>query len=330
MATSTPFFTVIIPTRNRPELFTLALESVLAQTFKDKEIIVINDGSEPELLVHYRELEAKYCDDRIKFRYQISRPWGHGQSYSMNTGALVGSGKYLAFLDDDDYWTDSEHLNKAYEEIIKAGDDVDAYYTNQRAFFSDGTLKEENVWIEDLRCKLKNSSLETCEVDASFLLSSNGFAHLNCTIIKRQLYLDMKGMDEGIRYDCDRDLYIRTLDKAKKMLFCPRFVSKHHIPDKSKKGNMSTVISSFEKYLYQISVYEKALLLCVKPEVKAHSRIALSNIFKHISDIYSSEKQYNLARVYAQKALALNPTLKWWCFTNYMAVKLLFDLLLKR
>lgn len=330
MATSQPFFTIIIPTRNRPELFTTALESVISQTFSNKEIIVVNDGSEPRFLTNYNELERKYKNDYTKFRYQISRPWGHGQSYSMNTGALVGAGEYIAFLDDDDYWTDKEHLQRAYDAISQAGGDVDVYYTNQKAFYSDGALKKECVWIEDLITELKSNESEAQEVTASFLLKSNGFAHLNCTIIRRQLYLGIKGMDEGIRYDCDRDLYIRTVDAAQKILFSTRFVSRHHIPDKNKNGNMSTAISSFEKYIYQITVYEKALLLCAKAEVKAHSKVALSNIFKHICDIYTAEKQHKLATIYAHKALALNPTLKWWIFTKYLSVKTFVGLLIKR
>ena len=80
------FFSVIIPTRNRVKLFKKALDSVLAQSFTNFEVIVVNDGSDAPSLEEYKQLEEN-TPSNVKFRYQVKRPNGHGQSYSMNTGA---------------------------------------------------------------------------------------------------------------------------------------------------------------------------------------------------------------------------------------------------
>jgi glycosyltransferase involved in cell wall biosynthesis len=320
------FFTVVIPTRNRPTLFKLALDSVLAQTFKSFEVVVVNDGSSDDYLTEYKALEKQYGTN-VHWRYQIKRPNGHGQSYSMNTGAYVGKGQYLCFLDDDDYWIDHEHLQRAYNSITHANKPVDAYYTNQAAYFSDGKKQQQNVWIEDLTQKCETFTKDAygaVAVDAEFLLTSNGFAHLNCSIIRRELYLAIKGMDENIRYECDRDIYIRTIDAANHILYCPKVIAKHHIPDPAKKDNMSTLINSFEKYLYQITVYEKAILLAKKECIKQHSQQGLSYIFKHICQGLISSKNHKLATVYAKKALSLNFTVKWWLYCQYLSFMALF------
>lgn len=319
-----PFFTIIIPTRNRPELFKLALDSVLQQSFESKEIVVVNDGSDDEYLPRYKELEKDYAEYPVKFKYQIKRPNGHGQSYSMNTGAYAGAGEYLCFLDDDDFWTDIEHLQRAYNSIINSNKKVDAYYSNQDAYFSDGTKQQNNVWIEDLAERtegFENDAFGSCIVDAEFLFSSGGFAHLNCTIVRRTLYLSIKGMDENIRYECDRDIYIRVVDAAQHILYNPKIISKHHIPDPKKSDNMSTLVSTFEKRLYQVNVYEKAILLAKKASIVRHSKMGLANIFKHIAQEYMNMQQPSNAVVFAKKALALKCTFKWWLYCKYLSLK---------
>ena len=320
-----PFFTVVIPTRNRPELFELALQSVLSQTFQDFEVVIVNDGSDPEFLDSYKKLEAKYTE-KTHFVYQIKRPNGHGQSYSMNTGAYVGSGQYVCFLDDDDFWIDNEHLQNAFASIASHKAQVDAYYTNQEAFFSDGRKQTDNVWIEDLRTKVQGLSCDTngaYSVDATFLMGSSGFAHLNCSIVRRQLYLEIKGMDENIRYECDRDIYLRTIDAAKVILYQPNVVSKHHIPDPKKSDNMSTLVSSFEKYLYQITVLEKAILLAQKECIRQGSKDYLNWIFRRICEGLLAQGRVKDASIYAFKALSVHYSFKWHLYALLIKTKAL-------
>lgn len=90
-----PKVSVIISTYNRSRFVREALESVLMQSFKDLEIIVVDDGSSdntPALLKEYSSL--------IHYVYQKNK----GRSVSRNTGISLARGEYLAFLDDDDVW----------------------------------------------------------------------------------------------------------------------------------------------------------------------------------------------------------------------------------
>ncbi len=90
-----PKVSVIIPTHNREKYISRALESVLGQTFRDYEIIVVDDGSTdstPDIL--------KSFNGRIK--YVCQRKQGSGAA--RNRGIQEAKGEYIAFLDSDDYW----------------------------------------------------------------------------------------------------------------------------------------------------------------------------------------------------------------------------------
>ena len=321
------FFSVIIPTRNRVELFKKALDSVLAQSFTNFEVIVVNDGSDTAALEEYQQLE-KTTPCKVKFRYQIKRPNGHGQSYSMNTGALVSKGKYLCFLDDDDEWIDTEHLARAHTSICESVKKVDAYYTNQKAVYVDGVIKEGPIWLDDLPEQLidkPTDSQGSIDISIEELLRSHGFAHLNCSIIRRDLYLDIKGMDENIRWECDRDLYLRTLDNAQTLLYNPNVIAQHLIPDTSKKENMTTMVNMLEKRLYQVTVYQKGTLLLKRKPIRHYCRASLGFIFQHITHELLSTNRTKDAAVYASKALACRFSIKWFMRTYWLKIKAMFS-----
>jgi glycosyltransferase involved in cell wall biosynthesis len=86
---------VIIPAFNRAAFLREAIDSVLAQTEKDFELIVVDDGSTD----HTRELVAEY-GDRIRYFFQPNA----GVSAARNLGIRHAAGKFVAFLDSDDLW----------------------------------------------------------------------------------------------------------------------------------------------------------------------------------------------------------------------------------
>lgn len=92
-----PLVSVVIPTRNRPALLARAVESVRTQTYRQLEILVVDDGSTDET----REAVAAWADPRIRYlRHATNR----GGSAARNTGIAAATGAYIAFLDDDDEW----------------------------------------------------------------------------------------------------------------------------------------------------------------------------------------------------------------------------------
>lgn len=87
--------TVIIPTYNRAKLLKRAIESVFNQTFKDFELIVVDDGSTDNT----KEVVSEYKE--VKYVYQEN---SGGAARPKNTGIKMAQGEYVAILDSDDEW----------------------------------------------------------------------------------------------------------------------------------------------------------------------------------------------------------------------------------
>ena len=87
---------IVIPLYNTEEYVQLALESALAQTYQNLEIIVVDDGSTDGGV----NICRKFTDKRIRIIQQANR----GLSGARNTGIRNAEGEYVAFLDADDLW----------------------------------------------------------------------------------------------------------------------------------------------------------------------------------------------------------------------------------
>lgn len=106
-----PFFTVIIPTYNRAKLLKVAINSVLEQSFKDFELIIVDDGSTDET----QQVVHSFVDQRIIYHFQENQE----RSVARNVGVDFAKGEYICFLDDDDYYLPN-HLGIFYDELSKA------------------------------------------------------------------------------------------------------------------------------------------------------------------------------------------------------------------
>lgn len=113
-----PLISIVIPVYNVEKYLEKCLKSVLSQNFTDYEIILVNDGSKDNSL--------KICnsfvqlDDRIKL---IDKENG-GLSDARNFGINHSTGKYIIFLDSDDYWREKTALNLVVEKLAKTYDVV--------------------------------------------------------------------------------------------------------------------------------------------------------------------------------------------------------------
>ena len=108
---------VVIPIYNSEKHIEKCLESVLNQTLKEIEIIVINDGSKDNSLKKIKKYEK---DDRVKI---ISRE-NEGVSFTRNEGIANGVGEYVYFLDSDDYLEKNDTLEILYNKCEKENLDI--------------------------------------------------------------------------------------------------------------------------------------------------------------------------------------------------------------
>mgnify|MGYP002856090484 CR=1 FL=1 len=107
---------VIVPVYNVEKYLEECLESLINQTFKDMEIICVNDGSTDSS----GEILKKY-EDRVKVINQENK----GLSGARNTGIQIAQGKYIGFVDSDD-WIDKNFYERLYKAITETNADIAA------------------------------------------------------------------------------------------------------------------------------------------------------------------------------------------------------------
>lgn len=166
---------VILPVFNGKRFIAKAIESVLDQSLKDFELIIVDDGSTDST----REVIDSFDDERIIL---ISQP-NQGPGQARNSGLEVASGEYVMFLDADD-WFCSDALETAYNEAKSKSTDISIFqiikYFNgeysQNDWFSLNNFDEsfENRVFNPHECRdfLFDISVSACQkiFDREFLL----------------------------------------------------------------------------------------------------------------------------------------------------------------
>lgn len=134
---------VIVPVYNVEPYLRQCIDSILAQTYTDFELILIDDGSTDNCGAVCDEYAAK--DDRIRVFHQENA----GVSAARNTGITAARGEYIAFVDSDD-WVVPTYLNRLYMQLIEYDADIsvcgmlsfaDDCEPENADFFADGNLK---------------------------------------------------------------------------------------------------------------------------------------------------------------------------------------------
>ena len=185
----------IIPTYNRRELVVRAIESVLAQTRRVDEIVVVDDGSTDGTEAVLRERYG----DRIRYVWQANA----GVSAARNHGMSIAHGRYFALLDSDDEWLPKKTARQV--EWMQAHPDfgmvlcdverVDSQHQLVDVFRRRDTIQEDG-WV--LRWIIHNPAL----APASALL-------------RREVVVDVGGFDETLRTAEDIDFHLRIAHRWK-------------------------------------------------------------------------------------------------------------------
>jgi glycosyltransferase involved in cell wall biosynthesis len=117
---SDPLVSIMMPAYNAAEYIGLAIESALAQTYKNWEMIIVNDGSTDETV----QIVNSYQDSRIRLIQQENA----GEAVARNTALKAMRGEWVAFLDSDDLWRPN-HLELTVNYLLQ-NLDKDAVYTD--------------------------------------------------------------------------------------------------------------------------------------------------------------------------------------------------------
>jgi len=182
---------VVLPCLNGARWISEAVESVLAQTYRNFELLIIDDGSTD----NSKEIVTSYLsDERVRYIYQMNR----GFSAAVNRGIKEGNGSLIGFIGQDDLWLPSKlGLQVKYFSNHK---NLDLVRSNYYSIDSEGRiirLVQENVPNFSSRQKM-----------LEYLFLSN-FIGFETVLIKKKCFDDVGLFDERLVGFSDHDLWLR-------------------------------------------------------------------------------------------------------------------------
>ena len=131
-------FSIIMPVWNRATIIERSIKSVLAQDFKDYELLIIDDGSDDNL----KEVVQPFLSDNV-FYYRIAH---QGASVARNVGLNKASGQYIAYLDSDNAWYPN-FLKKMYKTLHKTKLKTCVAYCKCKVYKKYGPSGEMRTWL---------------------------------------------------------------------------------------------------------------------------------------------------------------------------------------
>lgn len=212
-----PKVSVVIPVYNVEKYLVECMDSVINQTFKDIEIICVNDGSTDDslaILEYYAKL-----DDRIKIITQENRGLGNAR----NVGMRHASGDYLVFIDSDDYIS-LDTIAKLYNNSLSNGSDIVIFkiarFDNEGNvnyklpgfdfddFFEEVDFNNFSFTYSDIKKYVMNASFSAC-----------------LKFYKKEIFDKQDDLifPEGIAYE-DVPFHIKIMLYANKISFVPEFL----------------------------------------------------------------------------------------------------------
>jgi len=188
---SCPKVSVVIPVFNRPAAVKRAIESVLAQTCQDFEIVVVDDGSKTDTAAAI----SAFADPRIRL---IRHEQNLGGSAARNTGIRAGSGEYVAFLDSDDEWLPTM-LERQLDVFERSSERLGLVYTGTERIFADGSITR--------RIPRREADLTRA------LLTENVVGETSVGMVRRRALDAIGGFDERLPASQDLDLWLRLSER---------------------------------------------------------------------------------------------------------------------
>lgn len=195
-----PLVSIILTSYNQFKKLEIALNSLLAQTYDNIEIIIVDDFSTDESR-DYIEQEASKNKEKIKFFFQHKNV---GIPKNKNTGFKLAKGDYVTYLDGDDYYLP----NKIELEVdfLVANPTYDIVYSN--FYIEEEQTREKKIWIKDV----KNANVG--KITESVFLRQFPYNSLyRFELMKRKVLEDINYLDEKLQLYEDWDSRIRYSQK---------------------------------------------------------------------------------------------------------------------
>jgi len=301
-----PFFSIIVPTRNRVEDLRHCLAGIAAQSFTDYEVIIIDDGSSASVLEAYAQMAL---DLGPRFRFLCPphpSPWGSGPGAARNRGLDAAKGVYVGFCDDDDFWTASDHLTVAANALQLTL--ADAYFADQSSLLGGELVKES--WLPELRAWSAKGASASAEgvyrLPLEPLLDCSHFPHLNISLYRKARIERIGGFWEAIRYEEDREFFWRAMDGIGDILYRPVVIGVHNIPNAALGKNASTNLQYMEKMMTAIHLINHVKANTSDPRILRRCLIAEMHSFGNLAHLVEKEMGPQASVSFVRHKLAAN------------------------
>ncbi len=283
---------IVIPTYNCAQYLPKAIESVLAQTYTDFELIVVDDNS--------TDTTQEYLSSIQDRRLRVLKTQGVGASEARNWGVRVAHGEYVAFLDADDFWfqeklatqvelhqrypslgmsfTNYDHLTEAYQSI------VDCFgYWNQFG-------KEHKPYLK-------------LDEPLDFVMSTNVIG-TSTVMVKRDVFEQVGMFIPEIAYAEDWDLWLRISEN-----FDIGVVNSIQVGYLMRQGSATQTDSRRADNLRSV----EAIISRYK-EAKHNRPVSVSafdkaqaRVLEGYADFHRGQQRYTTAIWYGLRSLSLDP-----------------------
>jgi glycosyltransferase involved in cell wall biosynthesis len=189
-----PAVSAIVPIYNpRPDYLDEAIRSIASQSFKDLEIVVVNDGSTDRA---FEAVLRKYAP-LIRYVEQDNS----GVARARNAGLAAAAGRYIGFLDQDDRWRPGK-LEKQVA-ILKDDPDVDVVF--HRVSYIDGDGKQKKV----SRLYARRFKRQVGAESVLRGLMGGNFIYSPAVLVRRKCFEEVGGFDPAVDPHDDWDMWLR-------------------------------------------------------------------------------------------------------------------------
>jgi len=268
------FFSVVIPVYNVEKYLNECVDSILSQTFTDFELILVDDGSKDD--------SGKICDEYAQKdeRVKVIHKTNGGQSSARNLGIEQASGRFIVFLDSDDfistpdYFMDIKNTVKAETQIVIFR--YKKYYTQERQ-------DDCNITLANISYSNKGELLEQLVKRDSFFCSCWSKC-VSSALLK----------ENGIRFDeslcCeDMDWYYSVVEKAEYF----EIIDKPYVNYRQRENSVTTLAKPkvVGDYVKTLSKWSERFLLLESGVEKEALLSSLAKLYCNLLITYARNKK---------------------------------------
>lgn len=294
-----PKVSIVIPTYNRSRFVCEAIESVLNQSFKDFEIIVVDDGSTDNT----KEALKKYSN-HISYIYQDNR----GRSLARSAGIKAAKGDYIAFLDDDDIWLPGK-LEKQVD-FFNTFADIGLVHT-----FTE-VINEQGLLLEKETRKRLGSYSKAIKIGYTYEGMSQFCVMFISSVMLRSCCLSGLGLfDPIVEALEDWDFYLRFSLKFRIGTITEPLV-------RYRLHKLQSTQDDFTNGCIMVSM--KHLAMISSFGTPSFCKRARRNFYLQLANAYYISRQLTMFRSFALKAVRSNP---WMLFKSRLALHFLISLM---